>query len=358
MKNSACVVIVAALSVIALGCGRDNKAETETYNEKIINVEFFTVQPTRFEDAITLPVVVVPDREVNLGLTNGGRVTRVLVDKGDRVTKGQLLLETDDTVVRASCDMSAATYEWQKNEYARAEKLFADKSISEADFEAARNALAQVKAAYEIAVKNVEEATLEAPFNGIVTMKNCEVGDMLAPGAPAFRIIDMNTVRIQAGIPEKYIADFRKGNRVSITIDAIPGKSFNATIGYVAPEADSSVRTFLAEMNVDNRDGTIRAGVMGNARIVRKIYNDAVMVPLNAVIQTQNGRVAFVLLQDNTVEERTVEVGPVSELIIKIEKGISPGDRVIVKGQHQIANGEKVRVVGESGNLGAEGTDR
>jgi RND family efflux transporter MFP subunit len=352
-------LLAPALIVLVMsGCKNSETAKSSEIVQKVTNVEYYTVQPTTFEEKLVLPVIVQPDKAVNLGTTVGGKIVKIHVDKGTCVKKDQVLLDTDDTISKAQYQVAAAALEFQESEFTRNEKLFKEGSISQADFDAAKLALTQAQSTYETAIKNYEDATLEAPFGGIVTMRNVEIGDILAPGTPAFRIIDINRVKVQAGIPEKYIGGFKVGNSVLIRFDAIPGKDFEGKINYIAPEASSSIRTFTAEMVVENRQGLIKSGIMGNAQILKKIHLDALMVPLNAVIQTQNGRIAFVLRTDNTAEDRTVIVGPASEIMIKIEKGINPGDRVIVKGQHQITDGEKVRVVGESGNHGMEGTGR
>jgi RND family efflux transporter MFP subunit len=350
-------IAVCAAAIVCSGCKGDKPSGT-VFNGKITNIETYTVTPQTFHEYINLPVIVNPFREASLGLVTGGRVTKLFVDKGDRVIEGQVLLETETEMLSASLEMVKANLEFQKSEFARNRQLFDAGNISPAVFDAAKLALALAQSQFDIAKKQFDDATLEAPFSGVITMRKTEIGDVLGPGTPAFRIIDIDRVKVQAGIPEKYIGGFKAGNRVLIRFDSIPGREFEGKINYIAPEASSSIRTFPAEMVVENRQGLIKAGIMGNAQILKKVHPDAVMVPLNAVIQTQNGRVAFVLRQDNTAEERTVEVGPASELMIKIEKGISPGDRVIVKGQHQIANGEKVRVVGETENQGAEGTGR
>lgn len=351
------ILAVCAAATVCSSC-KSEKPSGEVINGKTANIETFTVVPTTFYEYITLPVIVNPFREASLGLTTGGRVTKLYADKGDRVAEGQVLLETETEMLKASLDVAKANIEFQKGEFARNKQLFDAGNISQAVFDAAKLALAQAQSQFDIAQKQFDEATLEAPFAGVITLRRAEVGDVLGPGTPAFRIIDIDRVKVQAGIPEKYIGGFKTGNRVLIRLDAIPGKDFEGKINYIASEASSSIRTFTAEMVVENRQGLIKSGIMGNAQILKKIHSDAVMVPLNAVIQTQNGRVAFVLRTDNTAEERTVVVGPASEIMIKIEKGINPGDRVIVKGQHQIADGEKVRVVGESGNHGMEGTGR
>ncbi len=346
MSNYLKCVLLAILLLAVVGCGKKNAAETDNYVEKITNVEFFQIIPTRFEENIVLPIVIFPDKVVNMGMTNGGRVTRIHVDKGDSVKEGQLLLETDDKILKAALEMAKSTFEWREKEFVRYEKLFKDESISEADFDAAGHALIQAESSYKIAQKNFEDATLEASFGGIVTMRNVEVGDILAPGTPAFRIIDMKRVKVQTGIPEKYIGDFEKGNKVKITIDSIPEREFDGTINFIAPEASPEVRTFLAEIFVDNSDGSIQAGVMGNAQIIRNIYENALMIPINALIETQKGHIVFVLKDGDIVEERYVDVLGGNELMIQIA-GIFAGEKIITKGNYDLIDGEKVNVTGE-----------
>ena len=346
MRVQVKLLVLTVLLIVTIGCGKNNAAKTEVYVEQVTNVEYYSVQPTKFEENIKLPIIFLPYKEVNLGMTNGGRVTVLHVDKGDRVKKGQLLLETDDIIIKASYEMAKSTYEWQQNEFVRSKKLFEDKSISEVDFDAARHALAQAKSSCEMAQKNYDDATLEAPFSGIVTIRNVEVGDILAPGSPAFRIIDMSRVKVQAGIPEKYIVDFEMGSKVTMTIDAIPDRKFEGTINYISPESNPDVRTFLAEMVVDNSEGLIRAGVMGNAQIIRKVHENALMIPLNALIETQRGSIVFVLKEGNVVEERFIETLGGNDLMIQVT-GLKSGEKIIAKGQYDLIDGERVNVTGE-----------
>ncbi|MFC1552667.1 efflux RND transporter periplasmic adaptor subunit, partial [Candidatus Latescibacterota bacterium] len=322
MRNFLKFIALAILPLTFVACGSSDVEETDAYVEKITNVEFYQVKPVRFEENITLPIVIRPNKEVNLGVTNSGRVTRINAEKGSTVQKGQLLLETDDQVLRALLDNAEATLEWQKKEFDRYEKLFNNENISEADFDAVRHSLIQSESAYTIAKKNFDDATLEAAFGGIVTMRAVEVGDMLAPGTPAFRIIDMLKVKVQTGIPETYIGDFETGDLVEITIDSIPDRIFEGKINYIAPEASPGVRTFLAEITIDNRDGALRAGTMGNAQIVRNVYEEALMVPINAITETQKGHMVFVLGDGDIVEERSLNVLGGDELMVQVE-GIS-----------------------------------
>ena len=340
------IFLPGVLAVLMVGCGGNRSGEVETYVEPLTNVEYYVVTPTRFVQNITLPIVVNPEREVNVGLTGGGRVTAIRADKGERVTTGQVLLETDTVLLEAQLDLAAATRAYQESEFARSEQLFQQGAITPAQYDAAKLTLAQARTGYEIANKQLEEATLKAPFGGIITMRNAEVGDMLSPGSPAFRIIAMDRVKIRAGIPERYINEFDVGNRVVISIDAIPGHEFEARINFLSPEASAGVRTFLAEMEVDNRDGLIRAGLMGNAHILRRAVDDALLVPLNATIETDQGPVVFVLRDDDTVELRSIQNLSGNETMIQVA-GLNPGERIVARGQNDLVDGEQVRVTGE-----------
>jgi membrane fusion protein, multidrug efflux system len=338
------------VALAASGCAESqSQAATQAAlaTGKVTNVEVTTVVPRTFTEYITLPVVVNPFREVNLSLVNGGKVSRLLADKGDRVAAGRVLLETDTAVTRATLDLAVANCEFQQGEFDRNRQLFEAGSIPQSAFDAAKLALAQARSQRDIAQQQYDDATLEAPFAGTITMRNVEVGDVLGPAAPAFRLIDVSRVKIQAGIPERFIGDFRLGSTVTVALDAIPGRQFSGQMNYLAPEATDAVRTFLGEIVIDNREGLIRAGTMGNARIQRRTFPEAVVVPLDALIETQSGRKAFVVQGDTVAAERAISVEGSGDDVVVVAAGLRAGERVVTKGQHQIVDGDRVRVTGE-----------
>ncbi len=348
-------IAIPAVALLFAGCGGGGDPEGSARNDRITNVEVYTVLPFPYVEYLTLPVIVNPWREANIGLVQGGRVDRIDVDRGSRVREGQTLLTTDMELLRANLQTAEANLEYQKNEFERNRKLHESGSIADAVFDASRLQLAQAQSAFEIARKQLADATLTAPFGGVVTERHVEVGDILGPGTPAFRVIDMDRVRVRAGLPERFINDFRIGNSVTIMFDAMPERNFIGRINYLAPEADSATRTFQAEMTVDNPGGLIRAGIMGNARIQQRIYENALMVPLDALIETQTGRKLFVVRQDSIASERMVNTGSSSGDMIMITSGLGSGEKVITKGQHTLVEGEKVRITGEyAGSVAGE----
>lgn len=345
MKKFLCLLGLAALVAVE-GCA-PGEAKDQAPAGKVTNVEVYTVVPTTFVEHISLPAVVVPNRQADLSLVGGGRVARVLVDKGDRVVAGQILLETETEMLRAAHDLAVASLEFQTGEFQRAQSLFQTGSINESAFGAAKLAFAQAQSQRDISRKQLRDATLRAPFAGTVALRHVEVGDVLGPGSPAFRLIDVDPVRIQVGIPERLIGDFRTGNTVSVALDALPGTPLLGRLDYLSPEATSSVRTFLAEIVIPNADGAVRAGIMGNARIQGRTFENALLMPMDALIESQAGRRVFVVRDDTLAAERPIAIAASDETMVVVTDGVRAGDQVVTKGQHDIVNGDRVRITGQ-----------
>jgi RND family efflux transporter MFP subunit len=335
------------LGVFAYGCSKGNSQSESVKIEKVTNVEIFNIEPQIFKEYLTLPIGVMPYKEVNVALMNGGKVTKIYADKGDKVKSGQILLETDIDNLKASLSLAKASLEFQKSEFDRNQQLYKSGSISPAIFDTATLALAQAQSSYDIAKKQLDESKLEAPFAGTITSRDAEFGAILSPGTPAFRLIDIERVKVKAGIPEKFIEDFKVGNTVSLKFDAMPDKEFTGKINYISPEASPDVRTFDTEIVIDNRGGVIKAGIMCNAQIEQHTYKDAIVIPLDALIETQVGRKVFVAKNDTVAEERSVTIGGENGMMILITSGLQPGDKVITKGQYDLSNGEKIKITGE-----------
>jgi RND family efflux transporter MFP subunit len=363
MRKYLGIAMLAGACLLA-GCKGKQPAQAAP-NGKVTNVEVYTVAPSAYVEYLTLPVIVNPWRESSVGLVQGGQVKKINVDKGSRVREGQVLLETDTETLGANLKMAEANLAYQKNEFMRNQKLFDSGSITEAVFDVSKLQLAQAQSAHDIARKQFEDATLEAPFDGVITERLVEVGNILGPGTPAFRIIQIDRLKVQAGIPEKQITDFKPGNSVNIMFDALPGRKFTGQITYIAPEASTQTRTFVTEIAVNNAHGDIRAGIMGNARIQQRSYGNALLIPLDALIETQQGRKAFIVREDSLATERKITLQSSAADMVMVTSGIMPGDKVITKGQHNLADGDRVKITGEyvgavgkNAAVGEEGTAR
>jgi RND family efflux transporter MFP subunit len=176
-----------------------------------------------------------------------------------------------------------------------------------------------------------------------------EVGTMVNPGTPVGRIVDLDPVKVAAGVPERYASDVSPGSRATVTIDALEEQTLAATIGFVGAAVNPSNRTFPVELSLPNPGRSLKPEMVANVEVVRRVVRDALVVPRDAVVRVEGGYSAFVVIDQggvDTVESRSVTLGPSQGNEVVVSTGLHAGDRLVVVGQKQVAAGDRVRVVG------------
>jgi RND family efflux transporter MFP subunit len=167
-------------------------------------------------------------------------------------------------------------------------------------------------------------------------------------GTPVVRILQMNPVKVTAGVPERYATDVRVGASVRITFDVIPDQSYEGRVGFVGAAVNPRNRTFPVEVSIPNPGAVIKPEMVANVSLVRRVVGEALVVPLEAVVRVSGGLAVFVVRTEGeteVAEAREVTLGASQRNQVTITSGLQPGDRVIVKGQQQVANGDRVRIV-------------
>jgi len=176
------------------------------------------------------------------------------------------------------------------------------------------------------------------------------VGSMVAAGTPVARIVDSNPVKITAGVPERYAVDVSAGARATVTFDVLPGEEFSGTISYAGAAVNARNRTFPVEAILRNPGGIIKPEMVANLEVARRSFEDAIVVPQEALVRTESGYTVFVISEDAEgplVQAHAVEVGPGQNNQVLIRSGLEAGDRLVVVGQHSVAAGDRVRIVSE-----------
>ena len=212
-----------------------------------------------------------------------GRVARMYVDEGARVSKGQAVLELETQYSRLSLQAAQADVARAKaardeaeRDLARKRELIAKDSIPKATFDRSQAMFDQANAAYQAASaqaallrQQVADATLRSPVNGIVAEKRTEVGARLGDGGVAFVVVQVSPLRLRFAVPERYIARIERGDAVTATVDPYPNEKFTGTIKTVGGVIDPKTRTMFAEAEFANADGRLRPGLF--ARVETKL---------------------------------------------------------------------------------------
>lgn len=357
-RRTAGAAVLALLALTATGCGGDASAEGEDGEaaggggfSRIINVEVTEVEPERFVEAIRLTGTVEANRDVVVSAEESGVVREVLAEKGSRVAAGQPLLKIDDAILRSQVAQAQAQASLAEETWQRRKRLWEEDAVgSELAYLEAKYAAEQAAANLTTLRERLERTTVRAAIEGVLEDRSVEVGTMVSPGAPVARIVDLNPVKIAAGVPERYAADIVRGSEAFVTFDVLEGERYEGTISFVGSTVDPDSRTFPVEFTLPNPDRAIKPEMVAEMELTRRILDDVLVVPQDALVRVEDGYVVFVIEEGPegpVARSHTVVLGPSARNEVVIEEGIAAGDRLVVVGQQQVAAGDRVRIVGE-----------
>ena len=268
------------------------------------------------------------------------RITRLLVDVGDHVKKGQLVAELDNSALA----QAKAQYENNKANFERSDELYKFGGESKANWQAMQTAYEVSKSTYE---NMLENTTLVSPISGVVTARNYDVGDMAA-GMPIFVVQRINPVKIMISVSESLYTYIKKGMTVDVELDAIPEQKFEGKVSRITPSIDPQTRTFQVELTVANGKELIKPGMY--ARVTMNYgKRQNIVVPDQAVVKMlgSGDRYIYVYKADGTVSYQKVELGRRMNDKYEILSGIADGDEVVTSGQVALKDGIAVERVNE-----------
>lgn len=346
------LVVAAGLSACGSAQADDtgpSEAEPQEFG-RVINVEVLEVAPRPFMDQIRLTGVARANRDVQVAAEESGVIRRMFVDRGARVAQGQPLFKIDDQVLQAQVDQARAQAELARQTWERRKRLFEEDRVgSELAYLEARSAAQQTAANVRVLEERLARTTIRAPFAGVVDDRFVEVGSLVAPGQPVARVVDLNPVKVTAGVPERYAGDVGAGTDAVVLFNVLPDEEFPANIGFVGSTVDAQNRTFPVEIRMGNPGGLIKPEMVATILVDRRGFDQAVVIPQDALVRVEDGYVVFVAAEgdDRTVaHQRRVRLGPAQNNQVVVEEGLEAGDRLIVVGHKSVAHGDRINVVG------------
>ena len=275
----------------------------------------------------------------NIMPQSGARIRKINVEVGDYVVKGQVLAEMD----RFQLEQLELQIQNDEVEYARLKGLFEEGGVSQSDFEAAELGYKVRKTNYQNLLENT---ILRSPITGYVTARNFDVGDMFSMSAPLFTVQQVVPVKLLVGISENEYTKVKKGDVVTISVDALPGRTFSGKVSRLYPTINAATHTFNAEVIVQNADRALRPGMF--ARVTVNFgTNHRIVLPDRCIVKQEGTGQKFVYLlrNDDTVSYVPVTLGRHMGAEYEVVDGVSEGDTVVSKGQTVLKDGVKVVVL-------------
>ncbi len=341
MKTTLIIGLAAGLLTLA-SCSSKNNEQAQN-KEEVPTVKTMTVEKKTIERKLTYSATIMALEENHLAPATAGRVDKILVDVGDVVSRGQVVVMLD----RTNYNQAKIQYEKLTLDFMRMDSLLKAGGVSKQQYE-------QLKMQLDVAKNNLdfldENTTLRSPINGVVTGKYLNDGEMFAMspapgiGKPAIvSIMNLSSVKLLVAVPESYLPNLRKGMDCSVYAEIYPDKKFTGKIQKIYPIVDNMTKTVTVEIVVPNAQLILRPGMFAKAELY---FGDAetILVPSYAVLKQvgSNERYVFVF-KDGKAIRKVVQIGMVLDDMLEIINGLTLGEELIYQGHTSLLDGMNVQ---------------
>jgi len=326
----------AGITVLALmPRAKENAVKTD---EKVMPVRVARVGASELPDVLTVPGRVEPAQDVVLGVEKAGRIVRLGAEKGQTVRRGETLLELDSRAWDALRSRAEVEVRESERNMQRWDGLKASGAVSQSDYDAVKQRLDLARISLREAEIHVSQCTISSPFDCLVEARPVDEGEYVPEGAAAFRVLDMSGLKVKASIPENDVTFVKLGETVTFTADCAPGVVMTGKVGFVSMSGSRESNAFDVELAVEHPDPGLRPGMIVEVSVLRRIWTNATVVPLNAVVPLKGEHIAYVAA-NGRAEARILRIERMVGSRAVVSSGLSAGDMLVIEGQRTLQDG-------------------
>ncbi len=296
---------------------------------------------------------LVAARGVTLASELPGTVREIAFESGSFVRKGTVLVRLDTSTEQAQLAAAEADAELARVSLERARTLRRNESNAPADLDAAEARAKQANAAVATLQATVAKKTIRAPFDGRISIRQVELGQVVAPGTPIASLQSVSPIYAEFWMPQQALADLRAGQRVRVRTDAFPGASWEGDVTTVNTEVDVATRNVRVRATIPNADGRLRPGMFANVDVLSAEKRPVLMIPATAVMFAPYGDSVFAIEEKKdektgrpalVVRQKFVRLGDRRGDFVAVVSGLEAGERVVANGAFKLRNGMAVAV--------------
>ena len=329
---------VAALTLAACGGSSDNGSR----QREAVKVEVTRVKAAPAGQAGSYSGTVEEESGTLLSFAVGGTVSRVLVNEGDRVGKGQLIATLDAEQLTHNHASARAALKQAEDAYKRMEELHGKGSLSEIKWVEAQTALERARASEQMARKQLADCRLYAPFSGVISKKFAERGQNVGAGTQVVKLVAVGRMKVKIAVPESEMAQITVGQKADITVEALGGAAMRGTVAEKGVTADPLSRSYDVKLSLPKAGGKLLPGMVAAVKLDGARLTQACVLPAHVVqIDECNNRFVWVAAGGKAAK-RIVSVGDFTADGVIITSGLADGDMVITAGAQKVSEGMRV----------------
>lgn len=285
-----------------------------------------------------------PNEAVTVSSEIAGRVERIAFAEGQSVRVGEILVELDAAILQAEAAKARSELTLARANHARAEALASKGLGTLRARDEARAGLQAAQAEVALAQARLQKTVIRAPLSGVVGLRSVSAGAYVTPGQRIVELADVDPLKVDFRVPELALPALRAGQPIRVTVDALPGKSFEGEIDAIDPIVDVAGRAIRLRASIPNRGRELLPGLFARVQIVVERREAALLIPESAVFAEGNQRFVYRVL-DGRAALTAVELGQRRPGQVEVRKGLARGDVVVTAGHQKLREGAAVELV-------------
>ena len=292
------------------------------------------------------------DESVTVRPEVAGRISAILFKEGQHVAKGMTLIRLDPAINAAEVQQARANLKLAQSKYDRAVELSQRNFISGQAKDEAENNLRVAEASVALVEARLAKTEIKAPFSGMIGLRVVSVGDYVKEGADVVNLESIDPLKVDFRVPEIYLQQVQVGQTLTITLDALPGKTYDGKVSAVNPLVDAAGRSVVIRAVVRNQDTSLRPGMFARVRLITRDERQALVIPEQAIVPQGDEQYVYRVV-DGKVTRVKVEIGQRRDSKVEILKGLEASDVVVTAGQLKLRDGMAVTILGGNGPASA-----
>lgn len=347
-------------ALIAVSIAACSGSETQDNNEdepvgKSVNVETQVMEPTTFRSQLRVVGNVESKNDIMISSEVSGRIIEQVVEEGERVQEGQVILRINDAKLQQEKARLEAATEQARENFERLQRIYEEDGIgSEIDVLNAKFNYQQNNSALESVKVDIENTTIEAPFEGRVESFLLEEGEMASPGMQVVRLIGTDTYIVSAGVPARYADVIQSGQEVELWFDSQDPDTLDGSISYVGNSIDPQNRTFRIEVLLPSENNDYKVDMIANLKLTTLTEENVLVVTEEYIYKEGNEFLVFVKTEGENdfpvAERRIVTLGPSYKSDVIIRSGLEVGEELITTGSAFLNEGARLNIIESSDN--------
>jgi RND family efflux transporter MFP subunit len=318
---------------------------------RTVNGEVPPVVLTDFVEYVRLTGEVEALHDVTVAAEESGAITRLYVEKGAMLDKGDPIMKIDDELLEANVAEARALMDIANEQFERQRQLWEDEGMgSEIAYLQAKASAGAARARLRTLEARLARTVVRAPVRGVFNDHFLDIGERASPGTPVAHVVSVDRVKIVGGVPERFALSVHRGDSARITLDAFPNREFRGAISFVGASIDEWARTVPIEILLPNPDGVLKPRMVANVEAELEHLYGVVVVPQDVVVRTETGFEVFVAVEVDGewfARGRSVELGHAYGNRVVVARGLEEGDRLITVGHRLVDDLSRIRIVSE-----------